>query len=155
MIKVNVLLNNIHWNYYIKNPNAYIDRKIGRINKKEKLFKKKVLICSLLLSGPSEIKKLNTKFRNKNKSTDVLSFPFYSKKKLAQLIKKEKDIYLGDIIINLKEIKNKNNKTQFKKNFDYLWIHGLLHLFGHKHKLNKDFRAMRRIEKKYFQYINE
>ena len=70
----------------------------------------------------------------------MLSFPFYSKKKLAQLLKKEKDIYLGDIIINLKKIKSKNNKTQFKKNFDYLWIHGLLHLFGHKHKLNKDFR---------------
>ena len=33
-----------------------------------------------MLSGTSEIKRLNKQFRNKNKSTDILSFPFYEKK---------------------------------------------------------------------------
>ena len=42
----------------------------------------------------------------KNKSTDILSFPFYEKA-LAK-IKKNKKIYLGDIIINLKKKKKKN-----------------------------------------------
>ena len=32
-----------------------------------------------MLSGTSEIKRLNKQFRNKNKSTDILSFPFYEK----------------------------------------------------------------------------
>ena len=37
----------------------------------------------------------------KNKITDVLSFPFYKKKDLIKKLKKEKELYLGDIIINL------------------------------------------------------
>ena len=77
MIKINVILNNITWKKYLKNPHSFIDKKIGLFNKKNKLYKKKTLICSLLLSGTEEIKKLNKKFRKKNKSTDVLSFPFY------------------------------------------------------------------------------
>ena len=90
MIKINVILNNINWKKYLKNPNSFIDKKILLINKKNKLYRKKILICTLLLSGTKEIKKLNKKFRNKNKSTDVLSFPFYEKKKLTNEIKKEK-----------------------------------------------------------------
>ena len=82
MIKINVILNNIIWKKYLKNPYNFIDKKIESLNKKNKLYKKNTLLCSLLLSGTTEIKKLNRKFRKKNKSTDVLSFPFYEKKQL-------------------------------------------------------------------------
>ena len=44
------------------------------------MYRKKIFFCTLLLSGDFEIKKLNKKFRKKNRSTDVLSFPFYNKK---------------------------------------------------------------------------
>ena len=80
MIKINVITNNISWFKFIKNPNQYIDRKVKKINLKKKEFKKKIIYCTLLLSGNREIKNLNKKFRKKNKSTDVLSFPFYDKK---------------------------------------------------------------------------
>ena len=154
MIKINVILNNIIWKKYIKNPHRFIDKKIELLNKKNKLYKKNTLICSLLLSGTTEIKKLNKKFRNKNKSTDVLSFPFYEKKKLNDIIKSEKEVYLGDIIINLSKIKNKKNKIQFQQELNKLWIHGLVHLFGYRHKKNQDFNSMDKIEKKYLKFIN-
>ena len=154
MIKINVILNNIIWKKYLKDPNSFIDKKIKLLNKKNKSYKKNTLICSLLLSGTSEIKKLNKRFRKKNKSTDVLSFPFYEKKQLNNKIKKEKEIYLGDIIINLNEIKNKNNKTKFQERLNRLWIHGLVHLFGYQHKKDNDFYDMKKIEKKYLEYIN-
>ena len=154
MIKVNVILNNIIWKKYLKNPHRFIDKKIELLNKKNKLYKKNILICSLLLSGTEEIKKLNKKFRKKNKSTDVLSFPFYEKKQLNIKIKKEKEIYLGDIILNLSKIKNKDNKIKFEKELNKLWVHGLVHLFGHKHKKDKDFSSMNSIEKKYLNYMN-
>ena len=108
----------------------------------------------MLLSGEKEIKKLNKKFRNKNKSTDVLSFPFYKKSQLRKKIKIEKEIYLGDIIINLNMIKSKNNKIKFKDELNKLWIHGLVHLFGFKHKKDKDYYSMQKIEKSYLDYIN-
>ena len=154
MIKINVILNNIIWKKYLKDPNSFIDKKIKLLNKKNKSYKKNTLICSLLLSGTSEIKKLNKRFRKKNKSTDVLSFPFYEKKQLNNKIKKEKEIYLGDIIINLNEIKNKNNKTKFQERLNRLWIHGLVHLFGYQHKKDNDFYDMKKIEQKYLEYIN-
>ncbi len=154
MIKVNVILNNIIWKKYLKNPHSFIDKKIRLLNKKNKLYKNNTLICSLLLSGTKEIKKLNKKFRKKNKSTDVLSFPFHEKNRLDSKIKKEKEIYLGDIIVNLNKIKNKNNKIKFKEELNKLWIHGLVHLFGHKHKKNQDFYTMHKIEEKYLEYIN-
>ena len=80
MIKINTILNNKSWSVYIKNPNKFIQKNVNNLNKKFKKYKKNILFCTLLLSGDDEIKKLNKKFRKKNKSTDVLSFPFYSKK---------------------------------------------------------------------------
>ena len=154
MIKVNVILDNIIWKKYLKNPHSFIDKKIELLNKKNKLYKKNTLICSLLLSGSTEIQKLNRKFRKKNKSTDVLSFPFYKKNQLNNKIKKEKEIYLGDIIVNLSKISNKNNKKKFQEELNKLWIHGLVHLFGYQHTKDQDFNTMNKIEKKYLEYIN-
>ena len=154
MIKINVIVRNVSWKKYIKNPNSYINKKISLLNKKNRSFKKNILNCSLLLSESKEIKKLNKKFRNKNKITDVLSFPFYEKKVLNILIKKQKETYLGDIVINLSKIKKNVNKSSFEDEFNKLWIHGLVHLFGHKHKQDKDYYIMNKIEKKYLEYIN-
>ena len=152
MIKINVILNNISWKKYLKDPNSFIDKKIELLNRKNKLYKKNILICSLLLSGAKEIKKLNKKFRKKNKSTDVLSFPFYEKNQLNNKIRKEKEVYLGDIIINLSQVKNKNNKVKFKKELNKLWIHGLLHLLGYDHKSNTKYLKMKKLENE-FSYL--
>ena len=154
MIKANVITKNSSWYRYIKNPNNYINRKIKKLNNKNKKLKKSIYF-TLLLSGEKEIKNLNKKFRNKNKATDVLSFPFYTKKELHKRLISEKEIYLGDIIINLNEIKDKKKLKNFKAEFNDLWIHGLVHLFGHDHKKEKDFSKMKKIEKKYSSFIND
>ena len=76
MIKVNVLITNKDWKKYISKPNNYLNKKLKKAEKKLRIFKKNKLNFSLLLSKGDEIKKLNKKFRKKNKTTDVLSFPF-------------------------------------------------------------------------------
>ena len=154
MIKVNVITNNNDWYSSIKDPENYIFKKIKKINKSDKYLFKKKIYCTLLLSDNKEIKYLNNKFRKKNKSTDVLSFPFQTRKELNKKLKLEKDLYLGDIIINLNKIKNKNSQKNFRFEFDRLWIHGLVHLLGHDHRSDKDFLKMQRIEKKYFNLVN-
>ena len=79
-----------------------------------------------------------------------MSFPFpITKKELKKKLRTVKEIYLGDIIVNLNKIKSKKKKN-FQIEFDQLWIHGLVHLFGHDHKRNKDFYKMNKIEKKIF-----
>ena len=154
MIKVNVILDNINWRKYINNPKVFIKNRINLLNKKNNLFKKKRLIFSLALSDTTKIKKLNRLYRKKNLSTDVLSFPFYEKKILTKKIKKEKEVYIGDVIVNLNKIRNKNNKKIFLSEFNKLWVHGLVHLFGYKHKRNKDFHKMNKLEKKYLKTIS-
>jgi probable rRNA maturation factor len=153
MIKINVIINNVSWSRLIKNPSNYIDRKVKKLNLKNKYSKKNIIFCSLLLSGNKEIKNLNKKFRKKNKSTDVLSFPFYDKKNLKKILKKEKELYLGDIIINFNKVTNKKNLKDFKSQFDKLWVHGLVHLFGYDHKNQKDFKKMQQVEINYLKYI--
>ncbi len=154
MIKINVISNNIRWNSYLKNPNLYVGEKLKKINKKKNIFKKNIFHCTLLLSDESEIKRLNNKFRRKNKSTDVLSFPFYKKKELAKKLNIEKEIYIGDIIINLRKVKKKTSIKNFKIEFNKLWVHGFVHLFGYDHKNEKEFIKMNKIEKKILSVIN-
>ena len=58
-------------------------------------------------------------------------------------------IYLGDIIVNINKIKNKKNKTEFRNEFNKLWIHGLVHLFGYDHKKDRDFLQYDKGRKKF------
>ncbi len=153
MIKINVLVSNKNWKKHIKKPEIYLKKKIRSINKKDNFFKKKNCNFSLLLSGKKEIRTINKKFRKKNKITDVLSFPFYERKEIKTLFKKKNSFYLGDIIINLDKINNRSNK-KIKIEFDKLWIHGLAHLLGYRHKFNRDYSKMKKIEKKFFNLVN-
>ena len=154
MIKADVLITNKNWKKYIKAPNLYINKKLKKIDKKTSIFKKKKCIFALLLSGNSEVKKLNIRFRKKNKTTDILSFPFHEKKFLNKLLRKKMNkIYLGDIIINLNKIKKETKNERFRLNFDKIWIHGLVHLLGHKHKSNRDFSIMKKLENKLLKTI--
>ncbi len=154
MIKINIISNNNNWNNYLKNPETLFKKKINLFNKRFNKYKKKKILFTILLSGDGEIKKLNKKFRKKNKTTDVLSFPFYKKKELKKKLYNKKEIYLGDIIINLNKVRNKKNKNSFIFEFDKLWVHGLVHLFGYDHKKNLDFRKMQFVEKKFLSYLN-
>ena len=89
MIKINVITSNDNWLTFIKSPNYYLDKKIKKLNLKNKKFKKNIF-CTLLLSGEKEIKFLNKKFRKKNKTTDILSFPFYTNEELEKKFKKKR-----------------------------------------------------------------
>ena len=154
MIKIDVIVEDKGWNLFIKNPSIYIKKKTKKL-KKIKLFNSSNLECTLLLSDSNRIKYLNKNFRNKNKNTDVLSFPSFEKKELKKEISNKKKIYIGDIIINIDKVSNNNKNTEvFLKNFNKLWIHGLIHLFGYKHKKNSDFDEMKKIEENIFKLIN-
>ena len=152
MIKINVIVKDKNWFKFIKNPEAYLSRKIKKIQT-DKFFGKRKYQFSLLLSEAKEIKYLNKKFRKKNKTTDILSFPSQNKKDLKMLSKFNLEIYLGDIIINFKKM-NTSSKILFKRQFDILWIHGLVHLFGHDHIKDTNYKKMAAIEMKFLKKLN-
>ena len=145
MIKIEVLIKDKNWKKYLSNPNKYLNSQAKKINLK-KYFKSKLINISVLLTGNNDIKFLNKKFRKKNKTTDVLSFPSYDQNTMRIKLKSRKNLYLGDIALNLYKIDRGKNK--FKSEFDKLWVHGLVHLMGYKHYKNKDFFKMKKIEDK-------
>ena len=146
MIKVNIEVKNKSWNKKLKNPRRYFNKKLKKISKNIKFFKNRNITFTILLTNSLNMKKLNKKFRKKNKSTDVLSFPSFSQKKLKLI--KEKEIYLGDIAASYEIIKSRVRNDNFLQEFDKVWVHGLLHLVGYDHIKNQDYYKMSKIEKR-------
>ncbi len=89
MIKIDVLIKEKKWKKYINNPQNYLKNKINKIKSLIPIIKNKKVVFSVLLTGNNQIKNLNKKFRNKNKTTDVLSFPFYHEHELRKKNKKK------------------------------------------------------------------
>tara|TARA_B100001121_G_scaffold102471_1_gene90894 strand:+ start:142 stop:603 length:462 start_codon:yes stop_codon:yes gene_type:complete len=150
MIKVNVLSDEKSWSRKIKKKEKLFNQVCNYFPKKYRFTNKKVYL-TLLLSNNKKIKILNKKFRNKNKHTDILSFPFSSK------IENLKEIYLGDIIISfnyMNKPKNLINK-EFKKKTIKIFIHGFLHLLGYDHLKHKEFKKMIHEEQKIFKSIEK
>ena len=148
MINIDVFSDEKAWSkkirkkeYFFKNICKFFPKKYQYLNKK--------VSFTLLLSNNRGIKKLNKNFRNKNKSTDILSFPF------SKNIKLKKETYLGDIIISYnfmdkpKSQKLKNFKDKVIKTF----IHGFLHLLGFDHIKNRDYKKMLKEEERIYKSV--
>ena len=145
MIKANVILDHSKWKNKIKNPSTYFKKKINKLNKISS-FKKKKHEFSVLLTNNKKMKNLNFKFRNKDKATDVLSFPF-SKLKKSQ--------YIGDIAISFEIVNQRAKSSNFFFELDKMWIHGYFHLIGYDHKKIKDFKKMNKKENLVLDYFHK
>jgi|TARA_B100000780_G_scaffold134000_1_gene93975 probable rRNA maturation factor len=148
MINIDVVSESNLWNKNIKEKNIFFNTLISFFPKKYRFIKKKVSL-TILLSDNKNIKELNKRFRNKNKPTDILSFP--SEKKFN--IKKSS--YLGDIVISY-EFMNKSkalNNLEFKDKVIKIFIHGFLHLLGYDHIKLNDFKKMLVEEEKIYKAV--
>ena len=137
MINVDVFSEEKAWSKKLKKKELFFKKICKSFPKKYKFLKKKVSF-TLLLSNNKSIKKLNKSFRNKNKSTDILSFP--SNKKL----KKIEENYIGDIIISYNFIDKPKSQSfkSFKEKLIKTFIHGFLHLLNFDHIKDKDYMKM-------------
>ena len=144
MIKAEIVVDSPKWKTKIKNPSLYLKKKIKKLSLVKSL-KKKNFQFTLLLTNKTIIKKLNKKFRNKNKETDVLSFP------LKSHFNKN---YKGDIAICYEIINLRSKRSNFNIEFDKIWIHGLLHLLGFNHVKLKDYKKMLRREQDILKLVN-
>ncbi len=147
MISIDVVSENNLWSKKIKNKDVFFNTLVKLFPKKYRFIGKKINL-SILLSDNKNIKKLNKRFRNKNKPTDVLSFPFEKKLNL------KKNTYLGDIVISY-EFMNKPkslSNLDFKNKVTKIFIHGYLHLLGHDHIKLKDFKKMNQ-ERKIYKFV--
>lgn len=111
----------------------------------------------IMLTTNATIKKYNALYRNKNKATDVLSFPYHQITAGTTIkAQSDDDKNLGDMIISLEYVENaaKNLGTTFQKRMNRMLIHSLCHLLGYDHIDDADFKKMIKKEKSLAQAIN-
>lgn len=99
-----------------------------------------------------EIKQINNEFRKIDVSTDVLSFPIFSKEELEELKQKEynKELSIGDIVLCMDVIERHAIEygTGFEREMLYMIVHGVCHLLGYDHEEESEKKIMREMEEK-------
>ena len=139
----------------------HIDEKLQNIIKKAVdivLFNEDFTIpveVSITFVEDNEIRNINKQFRNKDKVTDVLSFPmlqFDENRNICNVtgdINKDSNrIILGDIIISTETAKRQSEKYlhSIEREIVFLVVHSMLHLMGYDHE--KDENELKLMRKK-------
>lgn len=102
---------------------------------------------SLVLTSDAEVQQLNRDYRQKDKPTNVLSFPLS-----AQPLKDKPTPYptpLGDVILAYQTLSReaKEQRKPFEAHLAHLLVHGALHILGFDHELGPRHAArMERLE---------
>jgi len=148
MISIEVFSEEKAWSKKLKKKELFF-KEICNCFPRNYRFPNKKITLTLLLSNNKCIKKLNKNFRNKNKFTDILSFP------LEKKISISKKTYIGDIIIsyNFMDKPKSQNIKNFKEKVVKTFIHGYLHLLGFDHIKYKDYRRMVSEEEKIYKSV--
>ncbi|HWU03578.1 MAG TPA: rRNA maturation RNase YbeY [Novosphingobium sp.] len=110
------------------------------------------LLVSVLFTSDAEVHALNREWRERDKPTNVLSFPMLEREDLLDLAEEEGDgppEMLGDIALAYetcaREAEEKSVPLAYHAT--HLLIHGLLHLAGHDHEISaEDARKMEQLE---------
>jgi rRNA maturation RNase YbeY len=90
---------------------------------------------SILITDDPEIAHLNQQYRNRKGPTNVLAFPMH-----------EGDFsgvnpeMLGDVVISAETTAREGKELgfSFMQRFNFLLVHGILHLFGYDHEISED-----------------
>ena len=137
MISIEVFSEEKAWSNKLRKKGLFF-KEICKSFPRKYRFPNKKITFTLLLSNNKCIKKLNKNFRNKNKSTDILSFPLEKKTSIS------KKTYIGDIIIsyNFMDKPKSQNIKNFKEKVIKTFIHVYLHLLGFDHIKDKDYSRM-------------
>ena len=129
-----------------------IEKVIKKCFEEEKLLNSKLTI-TITLTTPEQIRKINKKYREIDKATDVLSFPMFEKDELYEKIQKKDFLFediLGDIVISIEKVKEQAQEYEhsFERELSYMIVHGFYHLMGYDHIEEKDKKEMRPKEEK-------
>ena len=121
------------------------------INKMKIYFQKDRFFClNLIFSEKIKIRKLNKKYKNIHKDTDVLTF-------ISKISNKELGkISYCDIFFSIDTIEKfiKKNKISLYDHFNHLLIHSILHINGFDHKNLLQFNKMKKEEIKMLKKLN-
>ena len=123
-------------------------KKVSNIAKKvieKELADTEIGSLNILLTDDAEITSINKQFRNKEESTDILSFGYGLEEEP-----------IGDIVISLERISEQSQEfgNSFEEELLYITIHGVLHVLGYDHEgYDTEDEEIFLLQKKYFREL--
>ncbi len=115
-----------------------------------KSFEGHALEINLLLAHDFFVKSLNKKWRHKDSSTNVLSFPAFEKETSPLSLRSEtfkNPILLGEIVLSYEKcLAEINFQKSFLSHVQHLFLHGILHLLGFDHEHPHEANVMESLE---------
>jgi probable rRNA maturation factor len=105
-------------------------------------------VVSVLVTTMTEIRELNKQYRNKDKTTNVLSFPIQSPEEIDVVL-------LGDIVLCARIIQqeaSQQSKSE-ESHWAHMIVHSVLHLQGYDHVNDDDAEVMEKLEIKILQQL--
>lgn len=104
-------------------------------------------VLSLIICGPVTIRRINREYRNIDAVTDVISFALLDS---DDAVEYEDRVELGDIFINRNRTLSQAEEYghSVKREFLFLFVHGLLHLLGYDHMNEEEEKIMFDLQKK-------
>lgn len=127
-MRVYVNVQDKRWNKYNIDFEKIANAAVGRTHDKAEV--------SITLVNDRQIKKINKKYRNINKPTNVLSFELGD------------DVLLGDIFISLDTVMREATRENISvaEHTAHMVVHGILHLLGYDHIKDSDAEKMEKKE---------
>ena len=149
MVEINYNVDETRWNKNFPYFKKYISTTVNETIKVINNDTPKNISVTFFLTSNKRIKELNFKYRNKDKATNVLSFPMQ--------LKYFDNYLLGDIALANQTLIKEAIEQKIAK-YDYLCkmtIHGMLHLLGYDHKTEKEFQKMKKQEDLIYEAIKD
>lgn len=156
-VLANIIIQDSRWEKAADEYSKLCSKIFTEMNQELDLDWEGELELSLKLTDDDELMDLNSSFRGKEKSTNVLSFPSQTLHKgdLSEF-KESKQLYLGDVAISYDKVQIESNKydIKFENHLAHLILHSILHLLGYDHVDDKDAFEMEGLEKKILKRMN-
>lgn len=121
---------------------------------------------NLLLTDDEGIRQMNQEFRQIDSATDVLSFPMIHYEAAGDFSQLEADadnfnpdtgeVVLGDIILNTQRAKQQAESFGHSevREFAFLIVHSMLHLFGYDHMTDEDAQKMEQVQREILEELH-
>jgi probable rRNA maturation factor len=105
---------------------------------------------TVVLTDDTGIRELNARFRDRDRATDVLAFPFHDDRDHPEELEAEAGAYLGDVVVSLERAREQAGRFHNDPETELarLLAHGLLHLLGYDHHHSQDGRRMKAAERR-------
>jgi probable rRNA maturation factor len=95
---------------------------------------------SILITDDDRVRQLNADYRDKDKTTDVLSFP------QGESLPGVSEVLLGDVVISAEQAQRQAPDQDLEAEIVRLMVHGYCHLRGHDHLNDNQRKKMARVE---------